>query len=65
MSYSGKLTIQISDFLKKFCQRKKNIYGRNFNHLNEREFVEALKNCDWDSILSLYQNDPDLSINNL
>ena len=41
------------------------LYERNFKHFNEREFVETLKICDWDSTLSLHQNDPDLSMNNL
>ena len=51
-------------FLKKFYQRKYT-YERNFKHFNEKEFEEALKICDWYSILSLHQNDPDLSMNNL
>ena len=29
------------------------------------EFDEALKNCDWDCILALDQNDPNLSMENL
>ena len=75
MSYSGNLTIQISDhllqfvllegFFKEDLPKKINIYERNFKHFNEREFEEALKICDWDSILPLHQNDPDLSMNNL
>ena len=75
MSYSGNLTIQISDHLVQFVileglfkevlQKKINIYERNFKYFNEREFEEALKNCDWDSTRSLDQNDPDLLMNNL
>ena len=75
MSYSGNLTIQISDhllqfvllegFFKEVLPKKINIYERNFKHFSEREFEEALKIGDWDSILSLHQNDPDLSMNNL
>ena len=75
MSYSGTLTIQISDhllrfiilegFFKEVSQKKINIYERNNKHFNEREFEEAPKNYDWDSMLSLDQNDPDLSMNNL
>ena len=67
--------IQISDhllqfvllkgFLKEVLPKNISIYERNFKHFNEREFEEALKICDWDSILSLHQNDPDLSMNNL
>ena len=75
MSYSGNITIQISDrllqlvilegFFKEVLPKKINTYERNFKHFNEREFERALKICDWDSILSLHQNDPDLSMNNL
>ena len=48
MSYSGNLTIQISDhllqfvllesFFKEVLPRKIYIYERNFKHFNEREF---------------------------
>ena len=75
MSYSGNLTIQIShhllqfvvleDFLKEVLPKKINWYERNFKNFNEREFDEALKNCDWDSILVLDQNDTNLSMENL
>ena len=56
MSYSGNLTIQISDhllqfvllegFFKEVLPKKINIYERNFKYINEREFEEALKICD-------------------
>ena len=75
MSYSGNLTIQIShhllqfvileSFFKEVLPKKINLYERNFNIFNEREFDEALKNCDYDSILALDQNDPNLSMENL
>ena len=75
MSYSGNLTVQIFDhltqfvilegFFKEVLPKKINLSERNFKHFNEREFAEASKNCDWDSILSLDQNDPDLPMNNL
>ena len=75
MSYSGNLTIQISHhrlqfvilegFFKEVLPKKINLYERNFKNFNEREFDEALKNCDWDSILALVQNDPNLSMENL
>ena len=75
MSYSGNQTIQISDhllqfvilegFFKEVLPKKINLYERNFKNFNEREFDEALKNCDWDSILALDQNDPNLSMENL
>ena len=75
MTYRGNLTIQISDhllqsvllegFFKEVLPKKINIYERNFKHFNEREFEEALNICGWDSILSLHQNDPDLSMFNL
>ena len=75
MSYSGNLTIQISDhllqfvilegFFKEVLPKKINLYEQNFKNFNEREFDEALKNCDWDSILALDQNDPNLSMEDL
>ena len=75
MSYIGNLTIQISDhllqfvllesFFKEVLPKKINIYERNFKHFNERELEEALKISDRNSILSLHQNDPDSSMNNL
>ena len=71
----GNLTVQISDhlfqfvilegFFKELVPRKINIFGRNYQNFNEREFNEALTNMDWDQILSIEGNDPNISMNNL
>ena len=75
LSHSGNLTIQISDhllqfvilegFFKELAPKKINIFGRNYQNFNEREFNEALTNIDWDQILSVEGNDPNISMNNL
>ena len=74
-SFSGNITISISDhliqyvllegFYKELVPRKLNLYERNFKNFNEREFGESLKNMDWETILSLNNNDPNLSIEQL
>ena len=74
-SHSGNLTVQISDhlfqfvilegFFKELVPRKINIFERNYQNFNEREFNEALTNMDWDQILSIEGNDPNISMNNL
>ena len=74
-SHSGNLTIQISDhllqfvilegFFKELVPKKFNIFERNYQNFNEREFNEALTNMDWDQILSIEGNDPNISMNNL
>ena len=74
-SHSGNLTVQISDhlfqfvilegFFKELVPKKINIFERNYQNLNEREFNEALTNMDWDQILSIEGNDPNISMNNL
>ena len=74
-SHSGNLTAQISDhlfqfvilegFFKELVPRKINIFERNYQNFNEREFNEALTNMDWDQILSIEGNDPNISMNNL
>ena len=74
-SHSGNLTIQISDhllqfvilegFFKELAPKKINIFERNYQNFNEREFNEALTNIDWDQILSIEGNDPNISMNNL
>ena len=73
-SYSGNLTIQISDhllqfaiiegFFKDLMPKKQNLYSRNLKNFNEREFIEILNNTDWDSIISIDENDPNMSMNN-
>ena len=74
-SHSGNLTIQLSDrlfqfvilegFFKEIVPRKLNLYERNYINFNEREFNEALTNMNWNEILSLDKNDPNISMNNL
>ena len=74
-SHSGNLTIQISDhllqfvilegFFKELAPQKNNIFERNYQNFNEREFNEALTNIDWDQTLSIEGNDPNISMNNL
>ena len=74
-SYSGNITIQLSDhcfqfvlfegFFKEILPKKVNIYERNFKFFNEREFGNQLVNLDWDSILCLNDNDPNVSTSNL
>ena len=71
-SYSGNITIQISDhllqfvilegFFKDIVPRKIKIYERNFKNFNEREFAESLNAMDWDTILSYNKNDANLSM---
>ena len=74
LSFSGNLTIQISDhllqftiiegFFKELIPKKQNLYSRNLKNFNEREFVEILNNTDWDSIISIEDNDPNASMDN-
>ena len=74
-SYSGNLTIQLSDhlfqftilegFYKDIIPKKNNLFSRNFKHFNEREFYEILSNTDWNSILNIECNDPNNSMTNL
>ena len=71
-SHSGNLTIQISDhliqfvilegFLKELIPRKINIYERNFNNFNDREFEETLKGLNWNEILKVEDKDPNKSL---
>ena len=42
-----------------------NLIERNFKHFNEREFTETINSTNWDEILQLNRNDPNLSIENL
>ena len=55
----------LEGIFKEVLPKKINLYERNFKHFNETEFDEALKNCDWDSLLAHDQNDPNLSMENL
>ena len=74
-SYSGNLTIQLSNhlfqfvifegFFKEMVPKKLNLKERNFKHFNEREFVETINSIPWDEILQLESNDPNVSLENL
>ena len=74
-SYSGNLTIQLSDhlfqftilegFYKELIPKKQNHYSRNFKNFNEREFIEILINTDWNSIISAEIDDPNIALSNL
>ena len=59
-SYSGNLTIQLSDHLFQFV-----IFERNFKNFSEQEFNDKMKNTKWKYILRMDLNDPNLSVNNL
>ena len=73
-SINGNLIILLSDhsfhfvilegFFKEIPINESNRYERNFKNFNEREFQETLSGVNWDTILSLDNNDPNLSINN-
>ena len=45
--------------------QKMNLYERNYQNFNEREFNETLHNINWNEILSLDENDATISMNNL
>ena len=45
--------------------QKINIYERNYQNINEREFNETLTKMDWDQILSIEEYEPNISMNNL
>ena len=74
-SHSGNLTIQLSDHLFEFAilegffndlaTRKLNLKERNFKNFNEREFTETINSTNWQEMLQLNNNDPNLSIENL
>ena len=74
-SFSGNLTIQLSDhlfqfiilegFFKDLIPRKIKVKERNFKNFNENEFSECIRNIDWDEILLLNNNDPNLSLEKL
>ena len=74
-SNSGNILIEISDhliqflILEGFVRHRSlpeiNMYKRDFNHFNEREFNEVVINgIDWERICVLENNDPDLSCRN-
>ena len=71
-SYSGNLTIQLADhlfqfvllqgFFKEIVPNQINIFKRNFKNFNENEFQEAMNLINWESILQLEFNNPNLSL---
>ena len=73
-SYSGNITIQLSDhffqftilegFFKELVPKHINLFERNFKKFNETKFNEALSKIEWNNILLLEMNDPNLSMNN-
>ena len=74
LSHSGNLTIQIADhlfqfvllegFFKDLLHKKVKIYKRNFNNFVDREFNEALNIINWDEILLINENYPNMALNN-
>ena len=71
-SFSGNITIQLSDhlfqfiilegFFKDLIPRKIKIKERNFNFFNENEFSKSIKNMNWEEILLLNNNDPNFPL---
>ena len=59
-SHSGSLTISLSDHLIHIGIGPEH----NYKHFNERELNETLSNMNWNVILSLDENDPNISKNN-
>ena len=74
-SYSGNITIQLSDHLFQFVllegyfhdikPKKIIIKERNYKHFNERKFLETVQNLNIEEILCLDDKDPNISITNL
>ena len=72
LSPSGNLTIQIADhlfqfvllegFFKDLLPKKIKLYERNFKNFVDREFNEALCNTNWDEILLIHENEPNIFI---
>ena len=74
-SYSGNLTVQLSDhlfqfailesFYKDLTPKNSKIYERNLKNFSEQEFNDTMAITDWSNILKLKQNDPNVSMNSL
>ena len=58
----NKLFVMLEGFYREI--NESNIYERNFKNFNEREFHETLLSVNWDAILPLDNNDPNLATNN-
>ena len=73
-SYSGNLLIEISDhliqfvilegFVKERAMPKLNLFKRDFRNFNEDEFRKTISGYNWETIVNIQGNDPDLSLNN-
>ena len=74
-SYSGNITIQLSDHLFQFVllegyfhdihPKKLIIKERNYENFNERELLETVQNLNIEEILCLSHKDPNIFITNL
>ena len=74
-SYSGNITIQLSDHLFQFVllegyfhdikPKKIIIKERNYKHFNEREFLETVQNLNIEEILCLDDKDPNILISQI
>ena len=74
--HSGNLTIQIADhlfqfvlegFFKDLLPKKAKIYERyerNFKKFVDHEFNDAFSRTNWDEILLINENDPNMALNN-
>ena len=51
-------------FFKDLLPKKVKIYERNFNNFVDHEFNEALNIINWDEILLINENDPNMALNN-
>ena len=74
-SYSGNILIEISDhliqflilegFIKERTLREIDLYKRDLNYFNEREFKEeVINNLNWEQICNLEKKEPELSYRN-
>ena len=74
-SYSGNLTVQLSDhlfqfiilegFYKELTPKRPTFMKETLKNFGEQEFNDIMKNTDWVNILMLGKNNPNLSMNNL
>ena len=71
-THSGNLTIQLADhlfqfvllegFFKEIVINKINIFERNFRNFNENEFLESMNLINWNSILQMDLENPNISL---
>ena len=72
-THSGNLLIEIADHLTQFLilegfirERpipKINLFPRNFGNFNDDEFIKAVSDLNWDTIVKLEQKHPNISFN--